>query len=74
MWPAAFNLVMSGFEGIEQHGDVRKYHKRGCPNGGKINSKWSDEKVERFIRAMFFPPQPEATYKGIKNKDDERIS
>ena len=66
MWPAAFKLVMSGFEGIEQHGDVRNYHNRGCPYDGKINSKWSDEKVERFIRAMFFPPLPQATYKGIK--------
>ena len=36
------------------------YHSREVPYGGKIDSGWPIEKVERFIRAMYFPPHPPA--------------
>jgi len=42
-------------EGEEQSGDG-SYHFRKLPFGGIIQHEWSDEQVERFIRAMHFPP------------------
>ncbi len=41
------------------------YHPRGCPYGGEIDDAWPDDMVERFIRAMIFPPLPPAQYKGM---------
>lgn len=64
-WSAAFTLVQSGFPGVEQIGEV-SYHPRGCPFEGEIDPKWSDTQVERFIRAMYYPPMPGAKYKGIE--------
>ena len=66
MWPAALQLVKANFKGIDQIGDVVKYHKRGCPYNGEIDDSWNDEKVERFIRAMYYPPLPGATYRHKK--------
>lgn len=42
-------------EGEEQKGDA-SYHYRRLPFSGIIQPEWSDEQVERFIRAMHFPP------------------
>jgi len=42
-------------EGAEQSGEG-SYHFRKLPFGGVIQPEWSDEQVERFIRAMHFPP------------------
>jgi len=64
MWPAALNLVLAGFTGIEQHGSLTQYHRRGCPYEGKIDDSWDRERIERFIKAMDFPPLPPASYKG----------
>ena len=36
------------------------YHRREIPCKGQINSDWPIEKIERFIRAMYFPPHPPA--------------
>ena len=33
-----------------------RYFSKGLPFDGKIDPKWETEKIERFIRAMFFPP------------------
>jgi methionyl-tRNA formyltransferase len=33
-----------------------KYYKRILPNNGYINTSWDDAKIDRFIRAMYFPP------------------
>jgi methionyl-tRNA formyltransferase len=62
-WPAALDLVKSGFEGVVQD-DGGCYHPRGAPNGGEIDSAWPIDHVERFIRAMVLPPLPYATYRG----------
>ena len=62
-WPSAFELVKIGISGVEQFGEP-SYHLRGCPYNGEINDEWSLEKVERFIRAMIYPPYPTASYKG----------
>jgi len=32
------------------------YYKRMLPNNGYIDRLWTDEQIERFIRAMYFPP------------------
>ena len=63
-WPAAFCLVKFGFKGVEQEAEPASYHKRGCPYNGEIDDSWTEEKTERFIRAMYFPPLPAAKYKG----------
>jgi len=70
-WPAAFELVKAGFSGVEQEGEP-SYHKRICPYNGSINENWPLDKIERFIRAMIFPPYPCATYKGkaVKTMDE----
>lgn len=36
------------------------YHRREIPYNGQINLDWPMAKVERFIRAMYFPPHPPA--------------
>lgn len=59
----AVSYVREGKPGKPQAGEP-SYFKRGCPYGGIIDSKWPDEKTERFIRAMYFPPYPSAKYNG----------
>ena len=54
--------VLDGETGSPQIGES-SFYLRGCPHDGKINDKWSLEYIERFIRAMYFPPYPCATYK-----------
>ncbi|AXR05728.1 formyltransferase family protein [Salinimonas sediminis] len=63
--------VLAGEPGAPQQG-TPSYYKRGAPYGGEIASQWPLEKVARFIRAMTFPPYPEATYQGesVRTLDD----
>ncbi|CAE7673003.1 arnA [Symbiodinium pilosum] len=42
-------------EGTEQKGES-SYHFRKLPFDGVIQPEWPDPQVERFIRAMYFPP------------------
>lgn len=65
-WPAALLLVKEGFEGVPQDDAKTCYHPRGAPHGGSINPDWPDDYTERFIRAMHFPPYPNATYRGTE--------
>lgn len=48
------------------------YYKRGCPHNGEIDDSWDEEYIERFIRAMTYPPLPYASYKGkeVKNMEE----
>ncbi|MBI1194823.1 MAG: methionyl-tRNA formyltransferase [Gammaproteobacteria bacterium] len=32
------------------------FHKRAVPYDGRIDPSWSDERIDRFIRALYFPP------------------
>jgi methionyl-tRNA formyltransferase len=64
---SALNKVKAGEIGVPQTSSG-KYFNRGCPFNGVINPKWSLLKIERFIRAMNYPPLPYATYKGIEIK------
>jgi methionyl-tRNA formyltransferase len=63
-WPAAFELVKASFTGVPQETGA-SYHRRGAPFGGKIDPAWDDAKIDRFIRAMTYPPYPPAEYAGM---------
>lgn len=62
-FPAVLELVKDGFEGKPQVG-APTYYKRGCPFDAKIDPTWDTDKVDRFIRAMIFPPLRPATIFG----------
>jgi methionyl-tRNA formyltransferase len=70
-WPTAFELIRRGDAGTRQEG-ASSYHKRGAPYDGKIDPSWPADKIERFIRAMNFPPYPYATYQGTEIQTFER--
>lgn len=62
-WPSAFELVRLGAAGVPQEGEGCS-HRRGAPHEGEIDPNWDREMVERFIRAMTYPPLPPATLHG----------
>lgn len=68
----ALDLLISDYDGIEQEGES-SYYKRGCPYNGIIDDSWDDEKIERFIRAMYFPPYKGAEYKGEEVQSIEQF-
>ena len=56
----AFDLsINKGYKGAPQKGKV-SYYPRELPFGGRIDPSWGIPKIERFIRAMTFPPKPYA--------------
>jgi len=61
------SLVINNFAGYAQVGDS-SYYKRGCPYNGIIDNEWDDNFIERFIRAMVFPPYSVAMYKNREVK------
>jgi methionyl-tRNA formyltransferase len=61
------SLIEEGYKGYPQEGEIT-YNKRSCPYGGTIDSSWEDDKIERFIRAMIYPPLKCATYNGEEIK------
>jgi len=63
----AFNKVVNNYKGRKQI-DFNNYYKRGCPKNGQIDLTWSDEKIERFIRAMVYPPMPYAKIGNVEIK------
>jgi UDP-4-amino-4-deoxy-L-arabinose formyltransferase/UDP-glucuronic acid dehydrogenase (UDP-4-keto-hexauronic acid decarboxylating) len=62
------SLIESGYKGYEQKGEIT-YNNRSCPYSGKINKDWGEDKIDRFIRAMIYPPLKCATFnnKEIRN-------
>lgn len=62
-FPAALTLVRQGSEGNPQRGPAN-YNGGGPPNGGIIDPRWPNAQIERFIRAMVYPPYPAATIHG----------
>lgn len=52
-------LALSGAKGVQQEGQGC-YHSRAVPFDGVIDPSWSREQVDRFIRAMHFPPHKPA--------------
>ena len=63
----ALDMATAGVPGHEQHGRS-SYHRHGPPCGGVIDPGWPDDKVERFIRAMTYPPLPYARLNGVEVK------
>ena len=61
-FPTAFNLMCNKHRIQMPKGGM--YYKRGAPFDGKIDPKWSDDKIARFIRAMYHPPYKPAEYNG----------
>lgn len=66
-----FDKVNNGYAGEEQQAGG-EYYKRGCPHDGKIDPSWEPNKIERFIRAMTYPPLPYAKLndKEIKTMEE----
>lgn len=58
-----FDMVLAGASGISQTGNTT-YYPRECPYNGEIDPTWNVEKIERFIRAMNYPPYPVARLGG----------
>lgn len=58
--PRVLALIAEGFPGTAQVGAGR-YYDRTLPHRGIIDPVWPVDKVERFIRAMTFPPHRGAT-------------
>lgn len=63
----AIDMATQGEPGHEQHGES-SYHRHGPPCGGVIDPSWPDDKIERFIRAMTYPPLPYARLGGVEVK------
>lgn len=59
-------LDLSGADGEEQF-ECGAYYKNEIPFGGKIQPDWSSQMIERFTRAMYFPPHDPA-YELIDGK------
>jgi methionyl-tRNA formyltransferase len=64
-FPWAFERVREGDLGCVQIGPA-SYHPRQCPYDGQINPDWPIGKIERFIRAMIYPPLPPAKWSGYE--------
>lgn len=64
----ALKLVMDNYPGTEQTGET-SYYKRGCPHDGVINPEWDDQYIERFIRAMTYPPYKPAFFDNKEIKE-----
>ena len=61
---AAFDRVIHGDCGEQQIGKGR-YYKRGCPKAGIIDyDTMTEDEIERFIRAMVYPPYKSAQVDG----------
>lgn len=56
---AVIERLVRGEPGLVQH-ENGNYFARALPHGGMIDANWSAEQIERFIRAMYFPPFPPA--------------
>lgn len=61
-------LLDKGYKGNPQSISEDKFYKRGCPYNGVIDENWNIEKVERFIKAMIYPPLPLAKFRGKEIK------
>jgi methionyl-tRNA formyltransferase len=52
----AFRLVTEERSPGERQVGEPSYYRREVPFGGYIDPRWSGEQIDRFIRAMYFPP------------------
>lgn len=66
---SVFEMARSGYAGVSSVpqsllGSKTSYHKAGPPFNGVINDEWDYDTIERFIRAMTYPPLPLAKTRG----------
>jgi methionyl-tRNA formyltransferase len=62
--PRLFMLVENNYGGTPQYlTGHERYYKRQLPYDGLIDPNWEEDKKERFIRAMYFPPYEGAVLK-----------
>lgn len=60
----ALNLLIKQVEGFNQANfGTPHYYNRDIPFGGYIQPGWSDVQIDRYIRAMYFPPKTGALLK-----------
>jgi methionyl-tRNA formyltransferase len=78
VFPHVLWLLEHNATGVKQIGPSQ-YYSRAVPFGGVIDPRWDDAQVERFIRAMYFPPFPpamvisrEGQQYAIRSMDDYR--
>lgn len=64
-WDMALHLAHCGYPGVQQRG-ISQYHRAGPPHNGVIDPAWSTEYIERFVRAMVFPPMRYAQVYGAE--------
>ncbi len=55
MLPGVLDMVLHRAPGRAQEGKA-SYFERRLPYDGRIDPSWPDDLVDRFIRAMYFPP------------------
>ena len=59
------DYIISGNWNTNPQEPIGKYYKNIMPNQGYIDKSWDIKKIDRFIRAMYFPP-----YQGAMLKTD----
>jgi methionyl-tRNA formyltransferase len=69
-----FDLVTKErYKGVPQEGES-SYYSRNLPFDGYIDPSWTLDKVDRFIRAMYFPPFKGAIIRLIDGSEREILS
>ena len=63
-------VVEERYAGEPQVGES-SYYPRQVPFGGRINLSWSRDEIDRFIRAMYFPPFKGAIVRLVNGQDRE---
>lgn len=61
------SVVRKGFRGTPQSAGGRRY-RRGIPNGGFFKLDDGKEHIDRFIRAMYFPP-----FEGARLEHESKV-
>lgn len=65
------DYIIGGEWGTYQQVRMGTYYHRQLPNNGYIDTGWGIEKIERFIRLMYFPPHKGAVLR--KGNDEIEI-
>jgi len=60
LFPRVLDAITDGILRRESQAGEASFHPRGVPYGGIIDPSWPRARIERFIRAMYFPPYPPA--------------
>lgn len=66
----AVRLVEECYPGEPQVGEY-SYYPRKVPFEGRINPFWSRDQIDRFIRAMYFPPFKGAVVRLVNGQEHE---